>query len=128
VQLSPTPVRDLDVDHPSILPPLRARLLRMQLVRLDDPLNELVAHDVLVAETDERDAVDRTEDVLHLDETGRLFSRQVDLRDVARDNDLRAEAETSEEHLHLLRARVLRLVQNDERVVQRAPAHERERS
>ncbi len=40
---------------------------------------------------------------------------------------LRAVAETREEHLHLLRRRVLRLVEDDERVVQRAPAHERQR-
>ena len=32
-----------------------------------------------------------------------------------------------EEHLHLLGRRVLRLVEHDERVVERAPAHERER-
>ena len=52
---------------------------------------------------------------------------QVDLRDVAGDDRLRAEAEAREEHLHLLGRRVLRLVEDDERVVQRAAAHERER-
>ena len=40
---------------------------------------------------------------------------------------LRAEAEAGEEHLHLLGRRVLRLVEHDERVVQRAAAHVRER-
>ena len=43
---------------------LRARLLGVQPVRLDDPLDELVPDDVLVAEADERDPVDRAEDVL----------------------------------------------------------------
>ena len=38
----------------------------MALVRLDDPLHELVADDVLVSETDEGDAVESTEDLLHL--------------------------------------------------------------
>src|SRR5438128_4760066 len=33
-----------------LLPPLRARLLHVQLVGLDDPLHELVTHDVFVAE------------------------------------------------------------------------------
>src|SRR4026207_266215 len=40
---------------------------------------------------------------------------------------LRAEARPLEEHLHLLGGRVLRLVEDDERVVQGAAAHERER-
>ena len=53
--------------------------------------------------------------------------RQVDLRDVAGDHGLRAEAEARQEHLHLLGGRVLRFVEDDERVVQRAPAHERDR-
>ena len=49
----------------------------MQLVRLDDPLDELVADDVLVSEADEGDALDRAEDVLHLDQAGRLLAREV---------------------------------------------------
>jgi hypothetical protein len=40
---------------------------------------------------------------------------------------LRAEADAGEEHLHLLARGVLRLVEDDEGVVQRAPAHEGER-
>ena len=52
---------------------------------------------------------------------------QVDLRDVARDDHPRPEAQARQEHLHLLGARVLGLVEDHERVVQRAPAHERER-
>ena len=117
-------VLDLDLDHR-----LRsvARLLRVQLVRLDDALHELVPHDVLVPEADERDAVDRPEDVLHLDQPRCLLARKVDLGDVARDDDLRAEAEPRQEHLHLLGRGVLRLVEDDEAVVQRTAAHERER-
>src|SRR5439155_25799262 len=109
------------------LPKLRAGLLRMPAVGLDDPLYELVPDNVLVAEADEGDAVERAEDVLHLDQTGRLLPRKVDLRDVPGDDDLRPEAEAGEEHLHLLGARVLRLVEDDERVVERPPAHEGER-
>ena len=52
---------------------------------------------------------------------------QVHLRHVARHDRLRMVAEPREEHAHLLAGRVLRLVEDDERVVQRAPAHERER-
>ena len=56
-----------------------------------------------------------------------MLARQVDLRDVAGDDHLRVEAEPGEEHLHLLGARVLRLVEDDEAVVQRAAAHEGQR-
>src|SRR3954451_2022914 len=109
------------------LPPLRAGLLRVLAVRLDDALHELVPDHVLVSEADEGDAVERPEDVLHLDQPGGLLAREVDLGHVAGDDDLRPEPEAREEHLHLLGARVLRFVQDDERVVQRAPPHERER-
>ena len=51
----------------------------------------------------------------------------VDLGDVAGDDDLRPEADAREEHLHLLGRRVLRLVEDDEAAVQRAPAHEGQR-
>jgi hypothetical protein len=54
-------------------------------------------------------------------------ARQVDLAGVAGDDRLRAEADPRQEHLHLLGRRVLRLVEDDERVVERAAAHERER-
>ena len=53
--------------------------------------------------------------------------RQVDLRDVAGDDHLRAEPEPRQEHLHLLGRRVLGLVEHDERVVEGATAHVRER-
>ena len=52
---------------------------------------------------------------------------QVDLGDVAGDDDLGAEAEAGEEHLHLLGRGVLRLVEDDERVVERPAAQERQR-
>ena len=60
-------------------------------------------------------------------QAGVLAGRQVDLRHVAGDDRLRAVAEAREEHLHLLGGRVLRLVEDDEGVVQRAAAHEGER-
>ena len=52
---------------------------------------------------------------------------EVDLRDVAGHHRLAAEADAGEEHLHLLGRGVLRLVEDDERVVERAAAHEGER-
>ena len=56
-----------------------------------------------------------------------LPAREVDLRDVAGDHRLGAEADAGQEHLHLLGRRVLRLVEDDERVVERAAAHVGER-
>jgi hypothetical protein len=58
-----------------------------------------------------------------LDQAALLAALQVDLRDVAGDHRLGADADAGQEHLHLLRRRVLRLVEDDEGVVQRAPAH-----
>ena len=52
---------------------------------------------------------------------------EVLLGGVSRDDEPRVEAEAREEHLHLLGRRVLRLVEDDEGVVHRAPAHEGER-
>ena len=60
-------------------------------------------------------------------QAGLLAARQVGLGDVAGDDDLGAEAEPGQEHLHLLGRGVLRLVEDDERVVERAAAHERQR-
>ena len=93
----------------------------------DDPLHEPVADDVVAAEADEADVVDRREDLADDDEAGPLVGRQVDLGDVAGDDHLRAEAEPGQEHLHLLGARVLGLVEDHEGVIQGAAAHERQR-
>ena len=56
-----------------------------------------------------------------------LARRQVDLARIARDHHLGAFADAGQEHLHLHAGRVLRLVEDDEGVRQRAPAHEGER-
>src|SRR5689334_4577877 len=89
-----------------------------------DSLDELVPDDVLATEADEVDVLDLFEDVAHLDQARARAALEVDLRDVARHHELGAEAESGQEHLHLLRARVLSLVQDHEGVVERAAAHE----
>ena len=48
---------------------------------------------------------------------------EVDLGRVAVDDGLRAEPDAREEHLHLLGRRVLRLVQDDERIIQGSAPH-----
>src|SRR3954447_8229597 len=72
------------------------------LVRVDDVAHQLVPDDVDRVQLGEMDVVDTLEDPAYDAQAGRRVARQVDLRDVARDHDLRAEAETGEEHLHLL--------------------------
>src|SRR5215212_5912997 len=103
----------------------RRLLLGVLVVCGDDPLHQLVADHVLAAEADELDALHLLEDLADHDEPGALVARQVDLRDVARHDHLRVEPEPSEEHLDLLRARVLRLVEDDEGVIQRVVCDEK---
>ena len=57
-------------------------------------------------------------------EQARLRAGQVDLGDVAGDDGLGAEPDAGEEHLHLLGRGVLRLVEDDEAVVQRVVRHQ----
>ena len=71
-----------------------------------------------------------TEDLVAAEDT-ELATRfraagKVDLSDIAGHDDLRAESQTRQEHLHLFGGGVLRLVENDEGVVERTTAHVRE--
>ena len=125
----------LNVEHGRGPAPLRA-LSRVQLrceplgvlvVGGDDPAHELVADHVLLTEADEVDALHRLEDLRNDDQARILFARQVDLGDVAGDDHLGVEAQPGQEHLHLLRAGVLGLVEDDEAVVEGATAHEGQR-
>ncbi len=69
IDLCPAAVCDFDGHrHQTSLATLCAGLLRMPAVGLHDPLDELVPDDVFMAEADERDAVERAEDILHLDQ------------------------------------------------------------
>ena len=58
-----------------------------------DLAHELVAHDVLVAEAHELDALDRGQDVADDDQARLVLARQVDLGDVAGHHHLGAEAQ-----------------------------------
>ena len=67
------------------------------------------------------------QNVAHLLQTGGGTTGQVHLGDVAGNDHLRAEAQAGQEHLHLLGGGVLRLVKDDERVVEGAATHVRQR-
>ena len=60
-------------------------------------------------------------------EAGNLSGRQIHLRRIAGDDHARALAEPGQEHFHLHGCRVLRFVEQDAGIGQRAPAHEGER-
>src|SRR5664279_4217550 len=85
-------------------------------VRLDDVPHQAVTDDVGLAEIVEPDPLDSLQNALYLDQPGLLAPRQIDLRFVARDHGLRVHAESRQEHLHLRVGRVLRFVENHERV------------
>ena len=89
----------------------------------DDLADQPVPDDVVGGEPVEADVLDAVEDLLDDAQAALGAAGQVDLGDVAGDHDLGAEAEPGQEHLHLLGRGVLRLVEDDERVVERAAAH-----
>src|SRR5262245_12155633 len=99
-------------------------LAAMVFVGIDDALDQRMAHDIGAFEKSECDAPDVREHSARLDEPALLAAGEIDLRDVAGDDRLGAEPDAGEEHLHLLGRGVLRLVQYDERMIERAPAHE----
>ena len=79
------------------------------------------------AEEGKADAVDLAQHLQHMPQARFLVARQVNLGDVAGDYGLGPKADAGQEHLDLLDRGVLRLVENDEGVVERAPPHERQR-
>src|SRR5438067_13727065 len=96
----------------------------MVVVGADDALHQNVAHYVAFVEQVERYAVDAFEDFGGFNQSAAAGVGQIDLRDVTGNYRLGIEAERGDEHLDLLRGRVLCLVENDEAVGQRASTHE----
>ena len=82
-----------------------------------------MANHVLGGEVGHPDTGGVLEHIEYLDQAGALALGQVDLGHVAGDHRGGAEADAGQEHLHLLARGVLALVENDEGIVQGAPAH-----
>ena len=80
-----------------------------------------------MGEGDVADAFDAFEQAHGLRQPRGLPARQVDLARIAGDDHAAVFAEAGQEHLHLHGGRVLRLVENDRGIRQRAAAHEGER-
>src|SRR6185436_3316817 len=95
----------------------------VRFVGIDDAGDQRVPHHVLRAELREGDAAHAVEDAARLDQPAFLAACEVDLGDVAVHHRPGAEADARKEHLHLLGRGVLRLVEDDEGVVERAAAH-----
>ena len=89
----------------------------------DDLLHQMMADHVLLREVVDGDVVDPLQDLDGGGQTRALAVGQVGLGQVARHHHLGAEAQAGEEHLDLLGGGVLRLVQDDEGVIQRTAPH-----
>src|SRR5882757_6343498 len=92
-------------------------------VGVDDLGNEPMAHHIHTGQLGEMDVVDVVQDVDRRPQAGPGAARQVDLGDVPGDDHLGPEPQPGEEHFHLLGGRVLRLVENDERIIKRSTPH-----
>ena len=68
-------------------------------------------------------AADALQTSHRVDQSAAHVRRQIDLRRVAGNDDFRVHAHARQKHLHLRDGRVLRFVENDERIVQRPAAH-----
>ena len=71
-------------------------------IRLDDTLHQFMPHDVLFGQIALRDTLYPVEHTQRFFQAGLLTVRQVNLRNIARDNRLRTKPEASQEHFHLL--------------------------
>src|SRR5215510_4176381 len=87
-----------------------------------------MAHHITLRKVDKVNALDALQDMLNLDKPRILAAGQIHLGDITRDHSFRIKAQTCQEHFHLLHSRVLCLVQNNERVIERPSPHESKRS
>src|SRR5260370_16247232 len=83
-----------------------------------------MAYDVALVEVYKGNAVHTFEHVHDLKQAAAPGVGQINLRDVAGDDALGVESHAGDKHLHLLRSRVLRLIEDDERIVERTAAHQ----
>ena len=80
-------------------------------------------HDVLRGQLHARHAGQMAEPAEGVDQAAGHLRRQVNLRDVAGHDDLRVVPHARQKHFHLRDRRVLSLVEDHERAVERSAAH-----
>ena len=83
----------------------------------------MVTHDIAAVKLDDTDTLDTAQRLHRPRQAAVALVRQVDLRNVPRDDELGITAHTRQEHLDLRHGRILRLVQYDESVIKRTAAH-----
>ena len=84
-----------------------------------------MAHDIAAVQVNERDLFKIAQNVLDMREAIGAPDK-VALRGVSRNHERRIETQASQEHLHLLGRSVLRLIQDNESVVECTPTHIRQ--
>src|SRR6185437_16961731 len=104
--------------------PLRRLAL---LIGIDDRRHQRMTHHVALVEPHHAYARDTLQGIERMAQPAAGAGRQIDLAEIARHHHAGALAHAGEEHLHLHRRGVLRLVENDEGMRERAAAHEGER-
>ncbi len=97
------------------------------IIRADDARDQGMAHDVALFEADDADALEALDRIQRVAQAGADAVRQVHLAEVAGDDHPGPLAHARQEHLHLHRRGVLRLVQDRVAMRQGAAAHERQR-
>src|SRR5690606_20706757 len=97
--------------------------LMLLIVSPEDLLHEFVSYHILLVQLDVRDAVNVSKYSHSRGETASLIPRKVHLRHLTGDDCLRIRSDTSEKHLYLEVRRVLRLIQDNERIVKRTSTH-----
>ena len=86
----------------------------MLIVGADDSLYEVMTHHVAFVEVHKGEAVYALQNIDCFDQPAAAGGGQVDLRYVAGDDRLGIKSQAGYEHFHLLRGRVLRLVEDYE--------------
>src|SRR5579875_2046089 len=106
---------------------LRTRRLTATGIGANDLRDERMAHDVVLGQLDDLNPCDPGEQRGCIDQPAAHPGRQIDLRHVPVDDHPRTVPEPRQKHFELLVCCVLRLIEDDEGIRQRAAAHVRQR-
>src|SRR3984893_399580 len=101
-----------------------SRRAALGLIGLDDALDERMTHDILRIEKSECDTLNPAQHVDYMAQAGLLAVGKICLRHITRHDRLGAEPDAGKRHINLLDGSVLCLVEDDERIIERAAAHE----
>src|SRR5881296_2946181 len=124
--------RKFSLSGPCMLSELQRLLARtvlraIGLISPNNPLHKRMTNDVFLIEINERNSLDTRNDISRFDQPRHFSDREVNLRNVARDDSLAAISDACEKHLHLLSRGVLSFIENDKCIVQGSSAHKRNR-